>query len=161
MHGQARTESVQVLPRPSGRVVRRCDVYAASGIGDVGLPITNRNKRAHFRVADNLSGTIWNLGHHFSHPRFWTVQLVPRGKGCYRQLSVNTWREWRFISRVSAGYVCPSSRRGDRALPCRRFHRFRRARSALRWRSIGCRSSPPRSTARCECRQALPYPLAL
>jgi hypothetical protein len=32
-------------------------------------PITNRNKRAskHFRVADNLSGT---LGHHFPHARF-------------------------------------------------------------------------------------------
>jgi hypothetical protein len=63
--------------------------------------------------------------------------------------------------RLFIGDVCPSSHRGDQALPCRRFHRFRRARSALRWRSIGCRSSPPRSTARCECRQALPYSLAL
>ena len=39
------------------------------------LPIANRNKRAseHFRVADNLSGTIWNLGHHFPHRRFLPV----------------------------------------------------------------------------------------
>jgi RNA-directed DNA polymerase len=67
MHGRARTESVQVLPRPSDRVVRRCGVsHQALDALTVGI----QWKRVNWVLDADIRGFFDNMSHE------WTMKFI-------------------------------------------------------------------------------------